>query len=413
MDNAPESAGAAPSGAPPAAEGASPPGPPPGPGELRSLPPLAPPPAASSVLGCAFALSFACNLLLGLVLLFGAFLMLKKSDAATSPLTEQHYTGKSGAADKVAIITLDGVILEGLLGYVHKQIDQAAGDKQVKAVVVRINSPGGSITASDDLYHRLRELREGNAKKSRDGKPLLVSMGSMAASGGYYVAMPGQMLFAERSTMTGSIGVYASFPNVKKLADDHGITVNTIKQGQIKHSGSPFADMTEHERQVWQDTIDESYQRFIQVVEKGRPALADGKLLAPVTIAPVDAGPDFLKKANKPEPYTRYLADGGIWTADKALQHKLIDRIGTLDDAIQAAHDRAGLGENYQVIKYLRPSPLAELLGLGDLFDSAPSGTLLDPKRLEAGFTPRLWYLAPGAEVSGFLAATRKREEQP
>lgn len=413
MSNAPESAGTAPAGAPPPAEGASAPGAPPGSGELRPLPPFAPPPAASSVLGCAFALSFACNLALGLVLLVGAFLMLRKSDAAGVPLTEQHHAGKSGAADKVAIIALDGIILEGLLDYVHKQIDQAAGDKHVKAVVLRINSPGGSITASDDLYRRFRELRDGNPKKSREGKPLLVSMGSLAASGGYYVAMPGQVLFAERSTMTGSIGVYASFPNVKKLADDHGIAVTTIKQGQIKHSGSPFADMTEHERQVWQDTIDESYQRFIQVVEKSRPALAGGKLLTPVTIAPVDAGPDFLKKANKPEPYRRYLADGGIWTADKALQYKLIDRIGTLDEAIQAAHDMAELGENYQAIKYLRPSPLAELLGLGDLFSSAQSGTLLDPKRLEAGFTPRLWYLAPGAEVSGFLAATRQREEQP
>jgi protease-4 len=413
MSNAPESAGAAPGGAPPPAEGTSTAGPPSGPGELSPLPSLSPPPAASSVLGCAFALSFACNLVLGLVLLVGAFLMLKKSDAASLPLTEQHYVGKSGAADKVAVIALDGIILEGLLGYVHKQINQAASDKHVKAVVVRINSPGGSITASDDLYHRLWELRYGNAKKDCVGKPLLVSMGSMAASGGYYVAMPGQVLFAEHTTMTGSIGVYAAFPNIKKLADDHGITVNTIKQGQIKHSGSPFADMTEHERQVWQDTIDESYQRFIQVVEKGRPALAGGKLLAPVTVTPVDAGPDFLKKGNKPEPYTRYLADGGIWTAEKALQYKLIDRIGTLDDAILAAHDMAGLGEHYQAIKYLRPSPLAELLGLGDLFNSSPSGTLLDPKRLEAGFTPRLWYLAPGAEVSGFLAATRKREEQP
>jgi protease-4 len=351
----------------------------------------------------------------GLILLVGCFLLTaqKKAESSGLALSEQHYAGSARAADKVAIITLDGVILEGLLGFVHKQIDQAAADKHVKAVVLRINSPGGSITASDDLYRRLRVLRDGSTPKGHAGKPLVVSMGSLAASGGYYVAMPGQTLFAERTTLTGSIGVYSSFPNVKKLANDHGISVNTIKQGQIKHSGSPFDDMTEHEKQVWQDTIDEAYQRFVEVVEKGRPALADGKLLEAVTITPVEAGPAFLKKEQKREPYTRYLADGGLWTADKALQFKLIDRIGTLDDAVQNAHDAAGLGSDYQAIKYLRPSPLAELLGLGDLFEAAPSATLLDPARLEAGLTPRLWYLAPGAELSGFLAATRKREELP
>src|SRR6185437_1955912 len=101
--------------------------------------------------------------------------------------------------------------------------------------------------------------------------------------GGYYIAMPGQTLFAERTTMTGSIGVYTSFPNVKKLANDHGVKLITIKQGQIKDSGSPFAEMNEHERQVWQDMVDDAYQRFVEVVEKGRPMLAGGKLLEPVT----------------------------------------------------------------------------------------------------------------------------------
>jgi protease-4 len=360
-------------------------------------------------------LSLALNLVCGLVILVGCVLLTaqKKSESSGLALSEQHYAGSAHSTNKVAIITLEGVILEGLLGYVHKQIDQAAGDKHVKAVVLRINSPGGSITASDDLYRRLKELRDGNPRKGHEGKPLIVSMASLAASGGYYVAMPGQTLFAERTTLTGSIGVYSSFPNVKKLANDHGISVNTIKQGQIKHSGSPFDDMTEHEKQVWQDTIDEAYQRFLQVVERGRPALADGKLLRAVTITPIEAGPAFLNKGEKRQPYTRYLADGGLWTADKALQFKLTDKIGTLDDAVHNAHDAAGLGEDYQAIKYLRPSPLAELLGLGDLFDAAPSGTLLDPARLEAGLTPRIWYLAPGAELSGFLAATRKRDELP
>jgi protease-4 len=401
MSDVPESAGIPPAPPPPA---------PPGPGTLRPLRPPPPPPSGrSSFLGCAFALSFALNLIGGLVVLllcFGFFLVHKPESI---PLTEKHYAGKSSASDKIAIITLDGVILEGLLGYAHKQIEQAAGDRYVKAVVVRINSPGGSITASDDLHRRLTELRDGNTKKDHAPRPLIVSMGGMAASGGYYIAVPGEALFAERTTVTGSIGVYTSFPNVKQLADNYGVTMNTIKQGRIKDSGSPFAKMTDEERQVWQDMVDDAYQRFVQVVEKGRPALAGGKLLEPITLMPIQAGPAFLKEAEeKPKPYTRYLADGGVWTAEKALKHQLIDKIGTLDDAIQAAHDKAGLGENYQVIKYERPSTLADVLGLGVQSQTLPSGSVLDPARLEAGFAPRLWYLAPGAEVSGLFAAMRE-----
>src|SRR5206468_2403943 len=148
----------------------------------------------------------------------GSFFSGVSSDPSHSPLTERLYSGSASAKDKIAIISLDGVIAEGLLGFVHKQIDQAAKDNSVKAVVLRINSPGGSITASDDLHRRLIELRDGNKARKTTGRPLVVSMASLAASGGYYVAMPAQTLVAERTTLTGSIGVYASFPNVKKLA---------------------------------------------------------------------------------------------------------------------------------------------------------------------------------------------------
>ncbi len=397
MNDVPESAG-------------NPPVPPPPPPHGRAAPlgSRGQPTPNTSMLGCAFAFSFALNLLAGLVILAGCLglFVVKKPDVI--PLAEQHYAGQKGANDKVAVITLDGVILEGLLSYVRKQIEQAAGDKSVKAVVLRINSPGGSITASDDLYRRLTELRDGNPRKDRNGKPLVVSMAGMAASGGYYVAMPAQTVFAERTTLTGSIGVYVSLPNVKELGQKIGVSLNTIKQGQIKDSGSPFHDMTQDERQVWQDMIDNAYQHFVQVVEKGRPALAGGKLLEPLKITPLQAGPAFRKNGEKREPYTRYLADGGVWTTDQALQHRLIDQIGTLDDAIQAAHDAAGLGDHYEAIQYERPLTLLGLLGFGVHSPTPPAGSLLDPSRLEAGFMPRLWYLAPGAEASGFLAATRE-----
>lgn len=401
MSNVPESPG------PPF--GPPPPTPPHGFGAPRPLRPPPPPPSRSSFLGCAFALSFALNLVgvVAVLLLCLGFFVLRKPD--TVPLGEKRYAGESRATDKIAIIAVDGVILEGMLGYAYKQIEQAADDHNVKAVVVRINSPGGSITASDELYRKLLELRDGNPKKNHDPRPLIVSMGSLAASGGYYIAMPGQTVFAERTTITGSIGVYSSFPNVKKLADKYGVAVNIIKQGQIKDSGSPFAEMSAHEQQVWQDMVDDAYQRFVQVVEKGRPMLSGGRLLEALTVTPVKAGPTFLKnEANKNGPYQRYLADGGVWTAENALKHKLVDKIGTLDDAVQAAHDAAKLSDSYQAIKYERPSTLADLLGLGAQSHTPPSGSVFDPARLEAGFAPRLWYLAPGAELSGLFAAMRE-----
>ncbi len=403
MSDVPQSSSLPPSVPPPGA----------GPGSYRPVPsprPLPPPPnGRSPFLGCAFALSFAVNLLGVVVVALVCLGFLFKGKSESGPLAEQHYSGKRGADDKVAIITVDGVLLEGMLGYAHKQIEQAATDKHVKAVVVRINSPGGSITASDDLHRKLIELRDGDSKKNRAKHPLIVSMGAMAASGGYYIAMPGETLFAERTTVTGSIGVYSSFPNVKKLADTYGVKMNTIKQGEIKDSGSPFAEMTEHERQVWQDMVDTAYQHFVGIVETGRPMLAGGKLLNPLMIQPVNPKPEFLKKGEAPpQSYRRYLADGGVWTAENALKYQLVDKIGTLDDAIQLAHDKAGLGENYESIKYERPNSFFDVLGLGAKSHTGTSGSVLDPARLEAAFSPRVWYLMPGAETSSLFAAMRE-----
>jgi protease-4 len=320
-----------------------------------------------------------------------------------TPLTEVRHSGKESARHKVAIVQLDGVILEGLLNFVHREIEQAARDKNVKAVVLRINSPGGSITASDDLHRRLTKLVQGDPEKNAAPKPLITSMGSIAASGGYYVAMPAQAVLAERTTLTGSIGVFASFPDVAGLAKKWEFGMTTIKQGEIKDSGSPFKEMTPKERQVWQDMVDHSYGEFLDVVVAGRAKkLTKDDLLAPVTVEPVNAGPKWLDKGPAAKPYRRYRADGGVWTADKALELKLIDQVGSLDDAIKVARDAANLGEDYKAIRYEKVLTLKELL----LGAHAPEPTsLLTPARLRAGLTPRLWYLAPGSELAGILGA--------
>jgi protease IV len=323
------------------------------------------------------------------------------SSVGSSSLEERHYAGKATAHDKIAVVRLEGVIMEGMLGYVHKQIDKAAADPAVKAIVLRINSPGGTITASDDLHRRITELREGSPVKHHPGKPLVVSMASLAASGGYYVAMPAQALYAERTTITGSIGVYAAFPNVAELADKHGVRLNVIKAGRVKDSGSMFHTMTPQERQIWQDMIDHTYRQFLQVVETGRPKLKGllEKEVLPKTV-PVPETGEHLQ-------ITRQRADGGIFTSDQALELGLIDKIGYLEDAIREAHDRAGLGDDYRVITYEKPVTLLRALFDIDVKTAAPR---LELRQLANGAIPRLWYLAPQCELAGILAASAAEE---
>jgi protease-4 len=240
-------------------------------------------------------------------------------------------------------------------------------------------------------------------------------MASLAASGGYYVAMPGRkkgeqasLIYAERTTLTGSIGVFASFPDVSGLLKQDWLKIdwNTIKQGEIKDAGSPFKKMEPKERQVWQDMVDDAYNQFLDVVEKGRPGLK-GKLLDRFEVKPVNAGPPKEKPAEPAQPYTRYRADGGIFTAARAKELGLIDEVGTLDDAVDAARKEAELPSDCKVVRYERVRTLAEqLFGLHQR--QAPA-SLLEPERLRHALTPRLWYLAPGHEVEALLA-TPERE---
>jgi protease-4 len=373
-------------------------------------------------------LSLVLNILCGGALLlscvfFGAAGL--AGDPSSVPLNERTHSGKADASNKIAIITLDGVILEGLLGYAHKQIEQAAKDKAVKAVVLRINSPGGSITASDDLHRRFTELHNGNPEKKHDRRPLVVSMGSLAASGGYYVAMPADFLFAEPTTMTGSIGVYASFPNVADWGKRNGLGMETIKQGEVKTSGSPFKTMTPKERAVWQDMVNQSYNQFLQVVEDGREDLRHDKdsprdqwpLLRRFPWEPADAGPDDLDKDASqrllvhlalgmgplpPDPaFSRYLADGGIYTAADAKRLHLVDQIGTLDDAVKKARELAKI-DNARAVQYDKPRTISEtLFGIR----SPRPGVFLEPGLARNALTPRLWYLAPGCDLAGLVAA--------
>lgn len=238
----------------------------------------------------------------------------------------------SGAGDaKVLLLDLSGVISSqdkdglisqpNMLATFKEELTRASKDDKIKAVVVRINSPGGTVNASDILYHELKQF------KVKRNVPVIASMMDVAASGGYYLAMASDAILVHPSTVTGSIGVIMLTVNAKGLLEKVGVEANAITSGPRKDMGSPFRVMTEEEKAIFQGVIDSFYQRFLTVVQEGRPQLSA----------------DQLKK----------LADGRIYTGEQAKAAGLVDEIGYLDEAIELAKTKAGLSEA-RVVTYRR-----------------------------------------------------------
>jgi len=233
-----------------------------------------------------------------------------------------------GLGDAVAIIRLDGTIssasedalmVQGITpGRVVALLEQAA-DPAIKAVVVSVNSPGGSVVASDEIYHALVKF----------DKPVVIWMGEMAASGGYYISCGGDYVFAHPDTLTGSIGVISQFLNAEELMQKVGVDAVVITSGPRKDIGSPFREMTEEEQALWKGIIDEVYEGFVELVAQAR---------------------------DLPVEQVRELADGSVYTGRQALELGLVDGVGTLDDAIAKAAELGGIAGKPQVIE-LRPAP--------------------------------------------------------
>lgn len=219
-----------------------------------------------------------------------------------------------GIGDAVAVIRLDGAISDSSPDYFTTQgitpgrvddlLEQASADPAIKAVVVRVNSPGGSVVASDEIYHALLAFE----------KPVVVWMGEVAASGGYYISCGGDYIVAHPDALTGSIGVISQFINAEELLDEIGVQVLVITSGSRKDIGSLFREMTEEEQALWQAISDEVYEGFVALVAEAR---------------------------DLPLETVRDLADGSVYTGRQALELGLVDEVGTLDDAIAEA---AGLG---------------------------------------------------------------------
>ena len=325
-------------------------------------------------------------------------------------LSERFLMGEPKSRDKIAIVRVSGVISESGIRYPVRQLEAAARDDQVKAVVLRIDSPGGTVSASEELYQNILNIRDNNGRrfKSTSAKPVSVSMGALAASGGYYVAVAGHPISAEPTTITASIGVFAALPNVAEWTRTHGVRVELVKAGGIKASGSFFHALSPEERQTWQDVVDNAYDRFLSVISANRPALTEDELRDKIVVDRSitrrdEKGNPVLDPLGRAE-QTRYLrrrADGGTFTAPEAKKLLLIDEIEDLPAAIRRAAGSAGL-QTFKAVVYDRTPGLPErLTGI----EVRNNNSLTGLPDLTAALTPRLWYLAPSTD-GGVLAST-------
>jgi len=223
---------------------------------------------------------------------------------------DKHYVVGSG----VGLLEIKGIIIDSQ--ETVKQVNDLKKDDRVKAVVLRIDSPGGVVGPSQEIHAEIKKLA---AKKK-----VVVSMGSVAASGGYYIATAANSIYANPGTITGSIGVLMKFSNLEGLLGKIGMKAFTLKTGKFKDVGSPARPMTDQEKAMLQAVIDNTHSQFVRAVAEGR------KL---------------------PEADVRTIADGRIFTGEQALALKLVDRIGTLQDAVEEAGRLGGISGEPQLIR--------------------------------------------------------------
>lgn len=242
--------------------------------------------------------------------------------------------GELSLGDKVAVVPIEGEIMEAreTVDALKKYADNAT----VKAIVVRINSPGGAIAPSQEIYAAIRHVR------AESGKPIVASLDSVAASGGFYIAAACDRIVANPGTITGSIGVILQWFEMKDLVQWAKMKPNTITSGTLKDAGSPFRELTSEERAYFQDIVTQLHSQFIRDVAQGR------------------------KEKMKYEEVAR-VADGRIFTGEQALKLKLVDQLGSIDDAVRTAGKLAGIkGEPSRLWPKPREERLLELLTGGD-----------------------------------------------
>jgi len=288
------------------------------------------------------------------------------------PLEEETVEGKGKA--KILLMDVSGMLSDEtgglalgsppprvpIVARVREELQKAEEDDAVKALIVRINSPGGTITASDLIY------REIDTFKTRRKIPVVAVMMDVAASGGYYAALAADTIVALPTTVTGSIGVIMLTVNAQGLMEKIGVAPLAIKSGELKDAGSPFRPLTAQERAVFQSVIDQMYGRFVTLIARSRKI---------------------------PEDRVRTFADGRIYTAEQAKALGLVDEIGYMDDVVAAARKAAGI-EEARVIMYQRPKDFR-----ANFYSAAPAPvpgletSLQQLTALVSGSGPRFLYL--------------------
>ncbi|MDH4121062.1 MAG: signal peptide peptidase SppA [Deltaproteobacteria bacterium] len=232
--------------------------------------------------------------------------------------------------DKILMIDIDGVIsnepiaspyggLPGMTARIRQELEIAYHDPNIRGILLRINSPGGTLTDSDIIYHSLMEF-----KKTKKVK-IVAAMGDITASGGYYIAMAADEIYAHPSTITGSIGVIMPHMEFSGLMKQFGVTADPVTSGRFKDIDSPYRKRTPDEQKLLQEMVNQQYELFIGAVKQGRPRMAERQI--------------------------RAIADGRVMTAADAKRYGLIDEIGYLDDAYKRLSELAGFPEN-RLVRY-------------------------------------------------------------
>ncbi len=238
--------------------------------------------------------------------------------------------------ERIALVRLEGPILDSRATV--KEVEQYGDDPLVKAIVLRIDSPGGGVTPSQEIYRAVQRVRQDKQKT------VVTSMGTMAASGGYYIAVASDRILANPGTLTGSIGVILQLANVENLMDKIGVRNFVIKSGRYKDVGSPFRTMLDEDRQLLQSVMDDAHRQFIRAVAEGRS----------LAVADVEA-----------------LADGRVLTGQQAKDALLVDELGDLHDAVTLAASMSGMQGTPPVVETPPQFSFREWL-LGSLFGNAP-----------------------------------------
>jgi protease-4 len=309
-----------------------------------------------------------------------------KYSRTIGPRLEEAIYEDNDAANKIAVVDVEGIISSGmvdqagisLVDLIKAQLRRAEDDDRVKAVLLKVDSPGGEVLASDDIYHLIKDFQ------SRSHKPVVASMGSLAASGGYYISSPCRWIVANELTLTGSIGVIMSSWNYRGLMDKVGVLPQVYKSGKFKDmlSGSREPDsVTPEEKAMLQGLINETFEKFKSVVQEGRGQA-------------YDKNKDAKDKGRPLSDDWQDYADGRVLSGTEALKLGFVDQLGGFDDAVDRAKKLVGITQA-NLIEY-RPrfdlSDVFRIFGKSDATSKIKVDLGVDMPKLQAG---KLYFLSP------------------